>query len=94
MAVRVVKKFVNLIEFTVLFFFVGLSVYGIIYTYDSRMSNNSKYLYTTPERSHVSVKQVRYSSLQDIRVYKVESNNKEAKKNIEKSTLTISNLEK
>ncbi len=94
MAVQIIKKFVNLIEFTVLFFFVGLSVYGIIYTYDSKMGNQIKPLYNTQRKSHISVKQVHSSSLQNIRVYEVESNKNNAKESVEKSKLTISNLEK
>ena len=91
MAGQIVKKFVNLIEFTVLFFFVGLSVYGVVYTYDSIMGNKIKPLYTNRDRSRVSVKQVKASSLQNIRVYEIKHNNKDAD-SAKNNQLTISNL--
>ncbi|UDQ97370.1 hypothetical protein AAEX28_10105 [Lentisphaerota bacterium WC36G] len=73
MATQIVKKFVNLIEFTVLFFFVGLSVYGVVYTYDSISGNTPQSLYSERSKSNISVKQIKSSSLQNIRVYEVDS---------------------
>ena len=93
MAGQMVKKFVNLIEFTVLFFFVGLSVYGVVYTYDSIMGKQIKPLYTTKDRGHISVKQVKASSLQNIKVYEIKHDNDKETDSSKNNQLTISNLE-